>query len=126
VSVARPTRPGQGPRPAGGRTRARPFLLGGFVVAGLAVALAIAVVAGPLASDQPDGLSRVAIDEGFAHTEAANPVGTRSPSGGDAVDGVGDDRTATGLAGAGGVVLTFAAAAGLFRFLLRRRPTVAT
>lgn len=105
--------------------RSRPRLLGGFVVAGLAVASALALLAGPLASGEPDGLSRVAIDEGFAHTEEANPVEARSPVGGYALDGVGDERAATGLAGAFGVGLTFAVAAGLFRLLARRRPAAA-
>ena len=43
--------------------------LGAFVAGGLAVAFALAFVVSPHASDQPDGLNRVAIDAGFDTTE---------------------------------------------------------
>lgn len=39
-----------------------------FVLAGLAVAAVLAVALGPLASTSPDGLERVASDEGFDGT----------------------------------------------------------
>ena len=52
-----------------------------FVVLGLAVALAFAFFVSPLASSEPDGLERVAIDQGFE--EQAEPTrwpGARSPT----------------------------------------------
>jgi len=92
----------------------RKRLLGGFVGAGLAVAFAVALFAGPFASSSPDGLGRVAIDHGFASTEKAGPVEDGSPVGGYAVRGVGHERVSTGLAGAIGVAATFALGTGAF------------
>jgi hypothetical protein len=42
-------------------------------VAGLAIAAAVVILLGPLASGDPDGLQRVAIDQGFAARESAAP-----------------------------------------------------
>jgi cobalt/nickel transport system permease protein len=93
-----------------------------FVAAGLAVALALAFFLGPEASSQPDGLNRVAIDQGFADEEAGHRL-EDSPLAGYQVKGVDDDRLSTGLAGAIGVTVTFALAGGLFLVLRRRRTT---
>jgi hypothetical protein len=91
-----------------------------FVAAGLAVALALAFFLSPEASRQPDGLNRVAIDQGFADEEAGHRL-EDSPLSGYQVEGVDDDRLSTGLAGAVGVAVTFAVAGGLFLMLRRRR-----
>jgi hypothetical protein len=91
-----------------------------FVAAGLAVALAVAFFLSPEASRQPDGLNRVAIDQGFAGEEAGHRL-EASPLAGYQVKGVGDDRLSTGLAGVIGVTVTFAVAGGLFLVLRRRR-----
>jgi PDGLE domain len=91
-----------------------------FVAAGLAVALAVAFFLSPEASRQPDGLNRVAIDQGFAGEEAGHRL-EDSPLAGYQVKGVGDDRLSTGLAGVIGVTVTFAVAGGLFLVLRRRR-----
>jgi hypothetical protein len=101
----------------------RKWLLGGFLIAGLAVALVIGVLVSPFASSRPDGLSRVSIEKGFAETAKTSPIGKPSPVGGYAVKGVSDARISTGLAGGIGVVLTFALGAGVFFGLraLRRR-----
>jgi hypothetical protein len=90
------------------------WLLGGFLSVGLTVALAIGVFASPFASSAPDGMSRVAIDEGFDHTEDVSPVEDPSPVGGYALNGVTNERVATGLAGGIGVVVTFALGVALF------------
>jgi multisubunit Na+/H+ antiporter MnhB subunit len=70
------------------------WLLGGFLVGGLGVALALALFASPFASRAPDGMGRVAIDKGLPN-----------------------ERVSTGLAGAIGVVLTFAIGVGVFSAL---------
>jgi hypothetical protein len=90
-----------------------------FYVAALVVTLLLAGVASTVASDDPDGLERVAEDEGFDrtaldHTLDGSPVADYELS---AVD---DERLAVGLAGVLGVVLTLVVAGGLF--LAVRRP----
>jgi cobalt/nickel transport system permease protein len=97
-----------------------------FLVAGLLLTLAVAFAVSPFASSSPDGLERVALDEGFAgtateHDLAAGPLADYS------VDGVGG-RFSTGLAGAVGVVVTLAVGGVLFTLLrrARRRPEPAT
>jgi hypothetical protein len=77
-----------------------------FVVGGLIVALGLAFFVSPLASGSPDGLDRVAIDEGFADAEEEHALAD-SPLAGYAVDGVDDEGLSTGLAGIIGVAITF-------------------
>ena len=77
-----------------------------FVVLGLGVALAFAFFVSPLASSEPDGLERVAIDQGFegqaaAHAMAGGPLADYS------VKGVDSGWLSTGLSGVIGVVLCF-------------------
>lgn len=84
-----------------------------FVAAGLAVAFALAFFVGPEASGSPDGLNRVAIDEGFdVHEQDHALAGV--PTAGYAVDGIDDERLSTGMAGLLGVAATFLLAGGLF------------
>jgi hypothetical protein len=89
-----------------------------FIVAGLAVALALAFFVSPEASSKPDGLNKVAIDQGFADRTQAHDL-EDSPLAGYDVDGVDNDRLSTGVAGIIGVGATFAIAGGTF-FLLRQ------
>ena len=91
-----------------------------FVASGLAVALALAFFLSPRASRQPDGLNRVAIDQGFSGEETGHRA-EDSPLAGYGVDGVDDDRLSTGVSGVIGVTVTFAVAGGLFLVLRRRR-----
>jgi hypothetical protein len=96
-----------------------------FIVAGLAVALALAFFVSPRASSHPDGLERVAIDEGFADEATAHDV-EDSPLADYGVEGVDDERLSTGLSGIIGVVVTFAVAGGaifLYRQARRRHPS---
>ena len=86
------------------------------------MAVVLAFFLGPAASGQPDGLNRVAIDEGFADEEAGHRLDD-SPLAGYQVKGVDGDRLSTGLAGAVGVTVTFVLAGGLFLVLRRRRTT---
>jgi PDGLE domain-containing protein len=89
-----------------------------FVVAGLVLAAALAFFVSPHASGEPDGLNRVAIDEGFADEETNHALAD-TPTAGYAVDGVDDDGLSTGLAGLIGVAVTFAVAGALFLVVRR-------
>ncbi|GIU98698.1 MAG: hypothetical protein KatS3mg014_0314 [Actinomycetota bacterium] len=91
-----------------------------FLVGGLLVALGLAFFVSPYASSSPDGLNRVAIDEGFAETEREHPLGD-TPLAGYAVKGVEDQRLSTGLSGVIGVIVTFGAAMILFGLLRTMR-----
>lgn len=94
-----------------------------FVAAGLMVALALAFFVSPRASSQPDGLTKVAIDEGFADNESNHSLAD-SPTAGYGLEGVDDEGLGTGLAGIIGVTLTFVAMIGLVLLVkVGRAPT---
>lgn len=98
--------------------------LGAFLAAGLAVAVVIAVVVSPFASDEPDGLERVAIDEGFAASGREHALAD-GPTADYGVDGIEDDRVGTAVSGLIGLAVTGVVAGGLFLALRRaaaRRP----
>jgi cobalt/nickel transport system permease protein len=90
------------------------------VVAGLVVAGLLAVLVGPQASSEPDGLERVAIDEGFADRASRHAL-ENAPTAEYQVDGVDDEGLSTGLAGLIGILVTFAVAGGLL-LVARRLP----
>jgi PDGLE domain len=94
---------------------------GVFVVGGLVVALALAFFVSPSASGEPDGLNKVAIDNGFADTETDHALDD-APTAGYEVRGVDDDRLSTGVAGVVGVAVTFAVAGGVLLIVRRARP----
>jgi hypothetical protein len=94
--------------------------LGVLVAAGVAVALALAFFVGPEASSKPDGLTKVAQDEGFASEEQAHDLDD-SPVAGYEVEAIDDDRMSTGVAGILGVGVTFAIGSGLFLLVRRTR-----
>jgi cobalt/nickel transport system permease protein len=91
-----------------------------FVAAGLVVAAALAFLVAPAASSRPDGLERVAIDEGFAGTADEHALAD-SPTADYEVRGVDDERLGTGLAGLLGIGVTFALAGGVLLLVRRRR-----
>ena len=93
-----------------------------FVVLGLAVALALAFFVSPLASSEPDGLERVAIDQGL-HGQASEHAMAQGPLADYAVTGVDSSWLSTGLSGVIGVVLCFviAGAAVLAIRVFRKR-----
>jgi hypothetical protein len=91
-----------------------------FVGAGLVVALLLAFLVGPEASNAPDGLNKVAADQGFAGQQQAHPL-ENGPLAGYGVKGVDDQRTSRGVAGVVGVVVTFALGCGLFGLVRRGR-----
>jgi hypothetical protein len=94
--------------------------LAAFVAAGLLVALALAFFVSPEASSKPDGLDKVAIDQGFSSAERPQR-GDDSPLAGYGVRGVGSDRLSTGLSGVIGVVVVFTVAGGAFVVIRRAR-----
>ncbi len=99
--------------------RPRPRVrLGAFLAAGLAVAVVLAFAVAPRASRQPDGLARVARDEGLGSSPDGHALDD-TPTAGYAVKGVHDDHLSTGLAGTIGVTVTFALAGGLFAIVRR-------
>ena len=68
-----------------------------FVVVGLVVTATLAFFVSPHASSSPDGLNKVAIDEGFDRTAQSHALAD-APTAGYAVRGVDDDGLSTGLA----------------------------
>jgi cobalt/nickel transport system permease protein len=94
--------------------------VGGFVAVGLIVALGLVALVAPLADSSPDGLERVAEDQGFAAT-AEDSVIADSPLADYDVAGVEDDRSGTVIAGLIGTLLVFAAGTGIWVALRRKR-----
>lgn len=88
----------------------------GLVAAGLGVALLLALFS-PLASNSPDGLERVAEDNGFAQAEREPPFKLLADY---AFPWVGNDDAANALAGLCGVVLVAGVTSGLALGLRRR------
>jgi hypothetical protein len=72
-----------------------------------------------LSSDDPDGLERVSIDQGFDDTARDPSIDT--PLTDYSVDGVENDGLATGLAGVIGVVLTLVLTIGILKVVQARR-----
>ncbi len=98
--------------------------LGWFIAIGLLLALLTAGFVSRFASSEPDGLERVAIDEGFADSATDHPLDD-SPLADYAVEGFEDGDASTGLAGAIGVVITATAVTvmlwGIRKFTVGRR-----
>jgi cobalt/nickel transport system permease protein len=95
-----------------------------FVGVGLVVAFALAFFVSPYASSQPDGLEKVAAEEGVdagarAHVLEGGPLADYG------VEGVDDAKLGTGVAGIIGVTTTFALGYGvllLVRAVRKREP----
>lgn len=96
-----------------------------FLVTGLVVTALIAAVASGFASGEPDGLEKVALDEGLEATAEDHALDD-SPLADYAVDGVGDERLATGVAGVIGAAVTLLATVGLLYAVKRYRGTRST
>jgi hypothetical protein len=91
-----------------------------FVIAGLLMSFALALLVSPYANPNPDGLNRVAEDKGFAGSETDHTFGD-GPLADYAVRGVDDDFVSKGLSGVIGVLATFALGLALFASLRPRR-----
>ena len=91
-----------------------------FLFAGLLIAFALVLFVGPFANPNPDGLNRVAIDEGFAETESDHSF-RDSPVADYAVRGVEHEGISKGLSGIVGILATLALGLALFAFARKRR-----
>lgn len=92
--------------------------VGGFIGAGVAVAIALVVFVAPIAASDPDGLERVAEDTGFA--VAAEDNAYSGPFADYGVAGLDNEALGTVISGLVGIGLTFAAGM-IFVGLARRR-----
>jgi cobalt/nickel transport protein len=94
----------------------------GFVVVGLGTALLISVLLSPFASQNPDGLDRVAQDLKFEEKAAEEPLAHKLPFYGVfdeyAVRGI-SEQFATPLAGLVGTLVTFGIAWGIGKLTVR-------
>ena len=90
-----------------------------LLVTGLLLALLVAGVASFYASGSPDGLERVATDQGFIDREQEHAAGD-GPLAGYATSGVDDERASGGIAGVVGTLVVLGAGSGLFLVLRRR------
>ncbi|HYJ69492.1 MAG TPA: PDGLE domain-containing protein [Nocardioidaceae bacterium] len=90
-----------------------------FVLGGLLVAVVLAGIVSFYASSDPDGLSKVSEDKGFAQSEKDHRLGD-SPLADYSTKDVDNDRLSGGMAGVIGVGVTFVVAGGL-TLLVRRR-----
>lgn len=93
-----------------------------FVVAGLLLGLALAIFVSPFASNSPDGLEKVAAEEGFADSAAEHELGD-SPLADYAVDGIDDERVSAGASGLIGVLLTLGVTVGVFAVVRALHPS---
>jgi cobalt/nickel transport protein len=89
-----------------------------LVVVGVLVALVLAGVVSFYASSSPDGLNKVAIDQGFSGTEKVHGFG--GPLAGYEAKGISDDRISGGVAGVAGSLTVLILTGGL-AFAVRRR-----
>ena len=103
-------------RPHPGRMPTRVLL-----VVGLLAALLVAGVVSYYASASPDGLERVATDQGFID-RAEEHQSADGPLAGYETSGVDDARVSGGLAGVAGTLLVLGVGSGLFLLLRRREP----
>lgn len=97
-----------------------------FVIAGLGVALLVAVLLSPFASPNPDGLDRVAQDHQFdtkAHTDTvARKLPFHSIFNEYAARGV-PEAIATPIAGLVGTLVTFGVAWGIGKLVVKGHPS---
>ena len=89
------------------------------LILGMLGSALIAGLAGFFASQEPDGLQRVAQEQGFASEEEPSAT-TDGPFAGYGVDGVENEGLSTSISGVAGVGLTLVLGMGLFWFLSRK------
>jgi cobalt/nickel transport system permease protein len=91
-----------------------------LILAALGVTLAVATVVSQFASGEPDGLERVAVDEGFADTATEHDLGG-SPFADYATRGLDDETLSLAVAGGSGAVLCLLVGLGLVGAAGRQR-----
>ncbi|CAN5501654.1 hypothetical protein BH24ACT4_BH24ACT4_11360 [soil metagenome] len=89
-----------------------------FLLAGLVVAAGLAFFVSPQASSQPDGLEKVAADEGFGENAEDHALAD-GPTADYTVKGVDNEALSTGLSGLIGIAVVFAVAGALFLVVRR-------
>jgi hypothetical protein len=94
-----------------------------FIIAGLLISLFLAVFISPFASSSPDGLEKVAEEQGFISLseEEGVAVWESSPMPDYNVPGVKDNFFTKGLAGFAGVGIIFIVGFVFARFLSKKR-----
>jgi hypothetical protein len=92
-----------------------------FTILALALAVGLAVAVSPYASASPDGLEKVAAEEGFLQEGTLHSLQDDSPIPDYAFPGIGNERVATGVAGFLGTLLVFGTAFALGALFRRRR-----
>jgi cobalt/nickel transport system permease protein len=92
-----------------------------FVIGGVLVALVFATVVSQFAAPDPDGLERVATDQGFADSAQDHALAT-SPFADYATQGLDNETVSLAVAGIMGVVITLLVGLGV-AFTVRDRPT---
>jgi ABC-type Fe3+ transport system permease subunit len=102
----------------GGPPAAKPRGSRRWWIAGIAIAVLVVVLLAPLASSDPDGLERVAEDQGFID-RASNVVG--GLLGDYAIPGIGNETLSTILSGLLGIALVVGVLFLLGRLVARRR-----
>jgi cobalt/nickel transport system permease protein len=95
--------------------------IGGFVAGGIALAIALVVFVAPLASGDPDGLERVAIDSGIAQDAEDHAIG--GPLADYSIEGLGSESLSTAASGTIGLIVTFAVGVIAVGVVRRRRPS---
>jgi hypothetical protein len=105
--------PPPSPAPSSGRSPGRRWW-----VVGLAIAALVVVILAPLASSDPDGLERIAEDQGFLD-RAQNVVGGLFSD--YAIPGIDDPAVSTIVSGLVGLAIVVVAIVVLGRLLARRR-----
>jgi hypothetical protein len=94
-----------------------------FAILALALAVGLAVAVSPFASSSPDGLERVATDNGFVEQGRGHAIHDDAPAPGYAFPGIEDPTLATGMSGFAGTLLVFGL--GYALAAVRRRPAPA-
>lgn len=91
-----------------------------FVVIGVLVALVLAFFVSPMASENPDGLNKVAADNSI-DSNAKESAASKSPTADYEVKGVGNKSLSKGISGVIGVMLTLVLGWALFASMKRMR-----
>jgi cobalt/nickel transport system permease protein len=94
--------------------------LWGFVVGAVVVSVALAVLVSPFASSSPDGLEKVAAEEGFEGAASAEPAWAEAPIPDYVFPGIQSEGVATAVAGGVGTVVLLVLVLVIGRVLGRR------
>ena len=93
-----------------------------FVLAGLALSVALAAFVSPFACSSPDGLDKFAQDREFEDKAEGSEAWAHAPLADYKAPGIGDERVSTAVAGVAGTLLVFACAWGLAKVMARKKP----